>query len=275
MASPLAVDSPELRAGLYHLYREYFARAEKKRRWSLVDDIPWQQTNRGLSPVVADVVESFCAVELYLPDYIAKALPLIRANRGWAGFHANWGYEESKHSLALGDWLLRSGSRTDEQMADLEAQVLGQEWRLPHDSAVGMLIYAMVQELATCIHYRNLGRCVGERDDPALSRLLGLIAVDERCHHAFYRDVVRLFLELDRPGTLEQLRAVLLTFAMPAVHLLGDSRRRVEQIKTLGIFDEDVFLHEVYQPVLDALGVDQREMRQSRPMRKSTPVGLG
>jgi hypothetical protein len=138
-----------------------------------------------------------------------------------------------------------------------------------------MLIYAMVQELATCIHYRNLGRCVGERDDPALSRLLGLIAVDERCHHAFYRDVVRLFLELDRPGTLEQLRAVLLTFAMPAVHLLGDSRRRVEQIKTLGIFDEDVFLHEVYQPVLDALGVDQREMRQSRPMRKSTPVGLG
>jgi hypothetical protein len=71
------------------------------------------------------------------------------------------------------------------------------------------------------------------------------------------------------------LRAVLLTFAMPAVHLLGDSRRRAEQVKTLGVFDEDVFLHEVYQPVLDALGVDHREMRQSRPARKSTPAGVG
>src|SRR5262249_54071952 len=149
------------------------------------------------------------------------------------------GYEESKHSLALGDWLLRSGGRSDEQMADLEAQLFRCEWQLPHDSAVGMLIYAMVQELATWVHYRNLRRRVDERGDPALSRLLELIAVDERAHHAFYRSVVQLFLTMDRGETLEQLRRVLLTFAMPAVHLLADSRRRVAAIKGLGIFDED------------------------------------
>src|SRR5437773_9561719 len=107
-----------------------------------------------------------------------------------------------------------------------------------------MLIYAMVQELATFIHYRNLRRRVDERGDPALSHLLRLIAVDERAHHAFYRAVVGLFLELDRPETLEQLRRVLLSFAMPAVHLLAESRRRVRAIKELGIFDEDVYVHE-------------------------------
>ena len=93
----------------------------------MADDIPWDQCNRGMDPAVADVVESFCAVELYLPDYVGKALPLVRANKGWAWFHANWGYEESKHSLALGDWLLRSGLRSDEQMADLEGQVFAHE----------------------------------------------------------------------------------------------------------------------------------------------------
>src|SRR5207244_7106843 len=117
-------------------------------------------------------------------------------------------------------WLLRSGSRSDEQMADLEGMVADQEWQLPHDSAVGMLIYAMVQELATWVHYRNLRRRVDERGDPALSTLLGLITVDERADHAFYTSVVRLFLELDRKETLEQLRRVLLTFARPAVHPL-------------------------------------------------------
>jgi acyl-[acyl-carrier-protein] desaturase len=233
MTNILRPDSPELRAGLYRLYRAFFDRAEKKRRWSLADDIPWSQVNRNMDPAVIDVVESFCAVELYLPDYVAKALPLIRANKGWAWFHANWGYEESKHSLALGDWLLRSGGRTDEQMADLEAQVFRCEWQLPHDSPVGMLVYAMVQELATWVHYRNLRRRVDERGDPALSRLLDLIAVDERAHHAFYRSVVQLFLTMDRGETLEQLRRVLLTFAMPAVHLLADSRRRVAAIKGL------------------------------------------
>jgi acyl-[acyl-carrier-protein] desaturase len=272
MPSVLDPDSPELRAGLYRLYREFFARAEKKRRWSLEDDIPWDQVNRTMDPAVADVVESFCAVELYLPDYVAKALPMIRANKGWSWFHANWGYEESKHSLALGDWLLRSGLRSDEQMADLEAEVFAHEWQLPHDSPVGMLIYAMVQELATWVHYRNLRRRVDEHGDPALSALLGLIAVDERAHHAFYRSVVEMLLGLDRQGTLEQLRRVLVTFAMPAVHLLADSRRRINDIAELKIFDESVFREEVYQPVLTVLGVDHRELRQSETTRKSAPA---
>jgi hypothetical protein len=35
-------------------------------------------------------------------------MPQVRGSRGRAWFHANWGYEESKHSMALGDWLLRS-----------------------------------------------------------------------------------------------------------------------------------------------------------------------
>jgi len=271
MSSLLRPDNPDLRAGLYRLYREFFDRAEKKRRWSLADDIPWDQVNRNMDPAVADVVESFCAVELYLPDYIAKALPLIRANKGWAWFHANWGYEESKHSLALGDWLLRSGMRSDEQMADLESQVFAHEWQLPHDNPVGMLVYAMVQELATWIHYRNLRQRVDERGDPALSRLLGLIAVDERAHHSFYRHVVQLFLELDRRETLEQLRRVLLSFAMPAVHMLAESRQRVASIKALGIFSEDVFLHEVYAPILAVLGVDHQELRRPKPVRKSAP----
>src|SRR5262245_6401138 len=186
-----------------------------------------------MDPAVAEVIESFCAVEMYLPDYVAKALPMIRANRGWAWFHTNWGYEESKHSLAMADWLLRSGARTEEQMADLEDQTFKHEWELPHDSPHGMLVYAMGQELATWIHYRNLRHRVEEHGDPALSRLLGLISADERCHHVFYRSAVQLFMEVDRRETLEQLRRVLLTFRMPAVHLLADSRAREAAIREL------------------------------------------
>ena len=264
MANPLAVDSPELRAGLMRLYREFFDRAEKKRRWVAADDIPWEAANREMDPAIADVVESFCIVELYLPDYIGKALPMVRENRGWAAFHSNWGYEESKHSVVLGDWLLRSGARSDEEMTDLQTRVFQEEYELPEDSPIGMVVYAMAQELATFIHYRNLRLEVEKRGDPALSRLLSLVSVDERAHHAFYRTVVKLFLDLDRSGTLEQIRRVLTTFKMPAVLMHTDGSKRVKAVNELGIFTADIYGREVVMPILTSLGIQPKEFRQNR-----------
>src|SRR5262249_61359635 len=87
----------------------------------------------------------------------------------------------------------------------------------------GMLAYAMVQELATGLSYRNLRRrLVGGGDDPALRKLLGLLGVDEQAHHSFFLKAVRLFLRHDREGTLRQLRRVLHNFAMPAIYAFAD-----------------------------------------------------
>jgi len=263
------LDAAGLEETYYRLYRHFFDLAEKKRRWSLRDDIPWGQANPAMDPAVADVVESFCAVELYLPDYMAKNLPRFRDKRGRAWFYANWGYEESKHSLALGDWLLHSGLRTEEQMADLEREVFSHEWHLPSDDPLAMVMYGMVQELATWLNYRNLRRCVEQRGDPALSTLLGLIAVDERAHHDFYRRVTMLYLERDRGGAVQRLRRVVGSFAMPALHLLAGSRQRVAAIKALGIFDEDIFYRDVVRPLLARLGITWAEFRQRPPDRKA------
>src|SRR5262249_43969942 len=112
---------------------------------------------------------------------------------------------------------------------------------------------------------------VGERGgDPALSQLLNLVAIDEKAHHSFFQDCVRLHLVHDRQATLEQLRRVMNNFAMPAIHdLLGDSRMRVAAIKSLNIISEDIYSRDVYLPILDALGVDRSEMRNRVPSRKS------
>jgi acyl-[acyl-carrier-protein] desaturase len=263
MKDSLLLDAPELESTFYQLFRSYFDLAEKKRRWSLEDDIPWHQVNRKLRPAIADVVESFCAVELYLPDYVAKALSASRASRSWSWFYADWGYEESKHSLALGDWLLRSGMRSEEEMADLEGRVFEHEWNVPHDSAVGMLIYAMVQELATGLNYRRLRRHVANDADPALEQILGLLSVDEQAHHSFFFKAVRLFLQHDRAGALKQLYRVLHGFTMPAIYEMADSRKRTEEIRALEVFDEQIYVREVYTPILAALGVTRPELRRS------------
>ncbi len=263
----------ELEWAFWRLYRDFFDRAEKRRRWSLRDDIPWDQCNPDVDPAIADVVESFCAVELYLPDYTSKILPVVRPSRGRTWFYANWGYEESKHSLALGDWLLKSGSRTDEQMTDLENMVFRREWNLPHDSQLGMLVYAMTQELATFLSYRNLRQRLEERgDDPALNKLLRLVSVDERAHYDFFRQGVEIFLKYDRAGTLEQMRRVMHNFAMPAINELAEGRRRVAAVNALEIMSEDIYYRDVYLPILAELDVGRAEMRSRVPVRKSAPT---
>jgi acyl-[acyl-carrier-protein] desaturase len=276
MLASRQLDSTGLEEAYYRLFREFFDKAEKKRRWSLHDDIPWDQVNRDLNPAIADVLETFCAVELYLPDYIDKAMPMLRKSRGRAWFHANWGYEEAKHSMAMGDWLTASGQRTEDQLREVETQVGEYEWNLPHDSPIGMVMYGMTQELATFLHYRNLRQCVENeaQGDPALSKLLTLICVDERAHHDFYKQVTKMYLERDRAGTIEVLRRVIHTFKMPAVDMLANGSQRVQAIRELKIFGEDIFFSEVVKPVLEMLGIQWSEFRQRKPDRRaiSTPA---
>jgi len=256
-------DAPETRRKIYAAYRAYFDLAERKRRWNVRDDIPWDQCNKSIDPVIADVVQTFCMVELYLPDYVAKQLPPVRANRGRAWMLANWGYEESKHSMALEDWLVRSGHRTERQMEEIADGVLANEWQVLYGTPRAAVIYTMFQELATQLHYRNLRKVAGGKD-PALDKVLELIGTDEAAHAHFFRTLVGIYLEDDRELTLTEFRKVVNTFRMPADGLLADGRRRAEGVRSLGIFNEQVFFDEVYQPLMRRLGLTRADLKPKK-----------
>ena len=71
----------------------------------------------------------------------------------------------------------------------------------------------MTQELATWVNYKRLRQRADEAGDPALSRVLQLIATTMPT--TLTTQMVKAFLELDRPSTLNKCR-VLHNFAMPA-----------------------------------------------------------
>ncbi|MES2461364.1 MAG: acyl-ACP desaturase, partial [Armatimonadota bacterium] len=178
-------------------FLKYFKNAEEKRRWSIDKDIPWDKTSPNSTEVTAQIVESFTAVEMYLPDYTHKIMELIRRSRGRAWFQANWGFEESKHSIVLEEWLIRSGKRTEEQMREFENQLLGAEWQLPFDSPRQMIIYTTIQELATGVNYTNLRRRAESEGDEALARTLRWVSADESAHYNFFRKGVKTYLALE------------------------------------------------------------------------------
>ena len=136
---------------LYREYMSFFEKAERERRWSVFDDIPWDRVNKGASEELALCAETFCSVEMYLPDYVAGGINIVRDYFGQAWFQANWAYEESKHSLALIQYLVRSGKRTEQQMFDLQSQIFAKKWSLPFNTARQMTFYGCVQEMATFV----------------------------------------------------------------------------------------------------------------------------
>jgi acyl-[acyl-carrier-protein] desaturase len=256
--------SATLENRFYDLYLEYFHKAEAHRRWNLQQDIPWEQVNRRPDPAVVQVVQAYMAVELYLPDYTSKILHLLRASRGRAWFQANWGYEESKHSLALEMWLTKSGSRTDEQIRAFEEEVLGREWNLPYDTPLEMILYTVLQEFATALNYRGLRKIARDSRDGALDRLLVLLARDEVGHFEFFKNGALLFMAQDRDRVVEGLNHVIRTFRMPAQEIIPGWEAQDRLIRRLGIFDDRIYMREVVKPVLKALGVSAEELREAR-----------
>ena len=126
-----------------------------------------------------------------------------------------------------------------------------------------VLAFDQLDPIVTQLHYRNLRRLVDGKC-PALDRILYLVAIDEAAHGHFFTEIIALHLEVDRRGTLDQIRQVLNVFDMPATHLLSESRQRIAAVRELNIFNEAIYLQEVIPPILRRLGVTREELRSRR-----------
>ena len=236
---------------------KYLKLAEQKRRWDVFRDIPWERANPDSQDTLAHCVETFCAVEMYLPDFTSKLLHMIRASRGRSWFHVNWGYEESKHSLALEAWLLASGHRTEEQRDEFQNQLLNFEWELPFDHPRQMVCYTMIQELATFHNYRRLEKIAAQNHDLALITALRLISVDERVHYNFYRNTVKEWMKHDEPGTVADLKYVFDNFTMPGRTQIPNYDQSAIILAKTGIYGPREYIRLVKNPILEDLKLDK------------------
>ena len=248
-------DSKIIEDAIYHTYIRFFEIAEDRRRWNLFKDIPWDKTNPNATELLGDFVEQFCGVELYLPDYTAKLMHTLRRSRGRGWFLANWGYEESKHSLTLEKWLITSGKRTEENVRNFSDVVLEGEWDLPFSEPRQMMIYGMIQELATHVNYKRLRQMARDEGDNALAVALRFIAIDEMSHFGFYRDVVKVYMAIDEDNTKADIAYVFKHFVMPAQKIVPGAEERSHRMAESGLYGPREYIKLVKEPIETALGL--------------------
>lgn len=261
---------------LYKKFRDFFDEAEQERRWNPLRDVPWNEVNPDVPEELALCAETFLGVESFLPDYIRGGLQVVRASsvaQRW--FTANWGYEELKHSMALTEYLVRSGKRTEEQMHDFQAQLMEQQWEPPFPTARQMTIYGMFQEQATFVIYVRHEKLALGHNDRALATCYRLNARDECAHARFYEYVVAAYLDEDRDGTVADLAHVARHFQMPGTNVVPDYEHRIEVMRGEGKMDRDVFLKKVYFPILRRLQVTRQEMTAAARRQRQEASAAG
>ncbi|MFG3258923.1 acyl-ACP desaturase [Streptomyces sp. NPDC048172] len=256
----------QLRESFHRAYMTFFENAERTRRWNPFSDIDWDALDASEpDKQLATNAETFCGVEMFLPDYLDAHLELFGRDYAQAWFAANWGYEESKHSLVLREYLHRSGQRTEEQLHDYADTILSRRWERPYDSPRQMVIYGMVQELTTFVVYRSQRTLALDSGHQVLGDIYRLIGRDEMAHTRFYQQMVALHLGEDRAGTLADLAHVLRTFRMPAEELLPDPEARSALMRSTGI-NSQVYLRDIVAPTLKALHLTRHDLpAPSRP----------
>lgn len=250
----------------YRVYLDFLETAHKKRHWNIFDDIPWD----GLDPEKstegnAQSIEIFCAEELYVPDYSARGLELVRSRFGMAWFQICWAFEESKHGLVFREYLTRSGLRSEAEIEALETDVFAKSWKLPFETPRKMACYGALQEGATYAAYKlqkDKARCAG---DSVLEAIFNLVGRDEAAHAGFYRAIIGLELSQDRTSTIADLADVLSNFKMPGDGLIPDYQQRL-RASGAGISPR-TFIERVLSPLLITLQISRQEFKQALQAR--------
>jgi len=261
------------RERIYRIYLEFLETAEKKRRWSIFEDVPWDAVDAAkTTETAAQCAEIFCAEELYVPDYSSQGLELVRSRFGVAWFQTCWAFEESRHGLVFREYLTRSGLRSEAEVQALETGVFGKSWNLPFDTARRMLCYGALQESATYLAYKVQRDKARDAGDPVLEAIYHLVGRDEAAHGGFYRAMVEVELSQDRAATIADLAAVLSNFKMPGDGLIPDYHQRLHACGA-GISPRS-FLERVVRPLLAILHISRDEFRRAMVARR-TEVRIG
>jgi acyl-[acyl-carrier-protein] desaturase len=259
------------RAQYYRAMTDYLEIAERKRDWKIFDDIPWDKIDPARnSEQKSTCIETFCAEEMFLPDYSSHGARMTREIFGAAWFQARWSFEESRHGLAFREYLVRSGMRSEEAFDSFDEMLFSRSWTPPFPTVRMMSCYGALQEGATYVAYRAQKDKAEAEGDAVLKAIFTNVASDEAAHAGFYRRVVEIELAADREATIGDFAHVLANFKMPGDGLIPHYHERLK-IGGGGITARQ-FMEGVVLSTMRSLGITRPELKSATAHNASIPA---
>jgi len=206
---------------LHAEYVGFLQKAERERRWSVFDDLPWER-GQSTSPETLQFVHELGRVKSALVFALGLGPAIAAESQACADFRAAWLFEESRHRLALSDWLLRT-ELGDVPPPESVRSSTCPPWARCAETPRERAVLGYLTEMTT------FSACAARRSatpaDPCLRRLLDFVARDDIAHARFFEAALRITAEDDAAGTTLDVTRVAAAFVATAPLL---SRQDVE-----------------------------------------------
>jgi hypothetical protein len=223
------------------------------RRWDVESSFDWAAADAGrLDDGQRSAVRFITLIEDHLPGYFGiytRRFPLDETvgldefvhNRELYHFTVRWAQEEDSHARALFRYQVAAGIAEPEALRRELAVEGRKNFALPHDHAVSLFAYALVQEKATQIYYQQLRAVVG---DPVLVEILNRLSRDEARHFTFFAEMTERYLRAYGDAVVEPIRDVIALFRMPLADTMRGYWRWALRIADTASYDHtDAYEH--------------------------------
>ncbi|KAG9151826.1 hypothetical protein Leryth_002103 [Lithospermum erythrorhizon] len=160
----------------------------------------------------------------------------------WAVWNRAWTAEENRHGDLLRTYIYLSG-RVNMPMIEKTIQYLigsGMDPGTERNPYMGF-VYTSFQERATFVSHGNTAKLAKEGGDPALAKICGTIAADEKRHENAYAGIVEKLLEVDTNSAMMAIDEMM--------------RKRITMPAYLMYDGQDTNLFEHFSGVAQRLGV--------------------
>lgn len=257
----------DLRNPAQQLIDDHLKNAERMRwvpadyvPWNIGRDYreqPWESTDYPLDDALRSAYRVNLLTEDNLPYYTHLLLthsPEDHPMREWTGI---WTAEEDNHKLVMNMWANATRALNPHELVlDHQAQLRsGEAPKLPTFSS--LIAYTSLQELATAVAHKG----VADRLDPERlgPEMLKKIITDEARHYRVYSGLARAAFQADPSLMMTSFARELRTFAMPGKEGIPGFERDEQIIAAAGIFNASHMRHDVLEPVLTKLKIDDVE----------------
>ena len=198
-----------------------------------------------------------------LPSYHRAIAEHFSLDDAWGAWVNRWTVEESRHGIALRDYLVVTRAVDPKALEQARIQQVtdgfspGQQGQgsVQPESMLDALVYVTFQELATRVSHRNTGRAC---DEPIADQLLKRVSADENLHMIFYRGVGAAALDVAPDAAMYSVCRILKNFQMPCFSI-PNFRRNAVKIAVGGIYDLRQHLDDVVLPVLRYWRIFERD----------------
>ncbi|MCV7100891.1 acyl-ACP desaturase [Mycobacterium palustre] len=233
------------------------------RNFYALDGQDWEPGQTQLPDVARVAMVQNLLTEDNLPSYHREIAMNFSMDGPWGQWVNRWTAEETRHSVALRDYLVVTRSVDPVQLEKLRLEQItrgfspgqNRQGNLFAESLFDSVMYVSFQELATRVSHRNTGKA---SNDTIAEQLMARVSHDENLHMIFYRDVSAAGLDIAPNQAIKSVHRILRNFKMPGF-TVPEFRRKAVIIAVGGIYDPRIHLDDVVMPVLKKWRIFERE----------------